>query len=636
MKLAREDSADAPMVSVVMVAYNTGPVLYRAIESVLEQPELLELILVNNGNPPEMVAKLAQLARADTRLTLITPPNNRGFAGGCNIGAKAASGEYLLLLNPDCILPQYALKLAVDELDKHPEAYVAGCRIMNPDNTEQGGSRRQLLTPWIALVEGMNLYHIAPEKKLFSRINLHPVESNTAPSFVPAISGAFMLIKTKNYHLLGGIDEKYFFHVEDLDFCFQIHKQGKKILYIPEVKVVHYRSTSKVSPFFIEWNKAKGFSRYFSKNFRDMYFPGFISLIIMAIYLRLCLRSMKLLIKKIFYGNLSEQSDASLSDAAKRASLLESYSTLPTDNNYNKGVLEQSPIFLAGASGQVGLAILRRLLATGAKVTGLYHIKAIDFSHENFTWKQGDLNSGKLDLDGVHAKTLIYTPALWLLPPLLESFHKAGVRRLVCFSSTSVFAKANSGNAYEKWLVSKFIWAEHEIAAHCAELGIQWTIFRPTLIYGVGFDYNVSSIVRFIKRFGFFPVVKEGLGLRQPVHVDDLALAVLTVLDKPVSYNKCFNLCGGEQITYREMVGRIFDAMRRKRMILTLKYLPLLLDIYSTLFRKPDINGEIALRMNHDLVFDDNEAQQAFGYNPRKFLAAGINDLEPDYTGIEK
>jgi nucleoside-diphosphate-sugar epimerase len=156
-------------------------------------------------------------------------------------------------------------------------------------------------------------------------------------------------------------------------------------------------------------------------------------------------------------------------------------------------------------------------------------------------------------------------------------------------------------------------------------------VLRPTLIYGLGFDQNVCSIVRFIKGFRFFPIAEEGIGLRQPVHADDLALAVLNLLDKPTSYGKCFNLCGGEQITYRQMVGRIFDALGRKRRIPVIKHLPLFLDLYSALLRKPDINGEIARRMNNDLIFDDSEARESFAYHPRPFLSAGINDLEPDF-----
>jgi len=619
-------------VSVIMVSYNTGPVLWRSIESVLMQEELHELIIIDNGNPTEVRNKLQEMETAEPRLKLIFPKSNLGFASGCNLGAKQATAEYLLLLNPDCILPRHTFSMAIDALNAYPEASVAGCRIMNPDNTEQSGSRRRLLTPWIAMVEFLKLYYILPDHPLFQRIHLHEAPVPDKPEFVPAISGAFMMVKAATYHELGGIDEEYFFHVEDLDFCYQVYKKGGKILYIPQISVVHYRSTSYVSPFFIEWNKTRGFSRYFSKNFGKTGFPGLTWLIIVTIYLRLFLRAIALSGTMLLNGKASLEQRRRLDDAAKRAAFLDSYSQLEPLTVQTADNSSESSIFLAGASGQVGLAILRRLLAANKKVTALYHSTAINFSHPNLTWKQGDLFQDTIDMENVETDTLVYTPALWLLPPLLDDFYKAGVRRLICFSSTSIVAKANSGNSFEKSLVAKFVWGEQEVAKRCNELGIKWTILRPTLIYGIGFDHNVCSVRRFIKSFGFFPVASPSTGLRQPVHADDLAIAVMSMLHNPGSYSKSFNLCGGEQLEYREMVGRIFDALGKKRLILPIRLLPFFVDMYSIIRNRPDINGEIARRMNHNLIFDDSEARDCFNYQPRAFLSAGINDLEPDFS----
>ena len=609
-------------VSIVIVSYHTGPVLWRSIESVLAQPELDRLILVDNGNPDDVRHRLSALAAKETRLTIITPPTNKGFAGGCNLGMKEVTTPYVLLLNPDCILPHGALTIAENALQSYPEAMMAGGCIVNPDNTEQHGSRRELLTPWIALVESFHLYRLLPLRRI--NINDHPAPDT--PSFVPAISGAFMFMKTDHYLELGGIDEGYFFHVEDLDFCFQVHKHGGKILYIPTIKIVHYRSSSEVSPYFVEWSKTKGFIRYFTKNFSKHYVPGFISCMIAALYLRFALRSLIILVKK----NHSPHSDLS-----KRAAMLATYPHFAATLQDIIAIRKHAPIFLSGASGQVGLSILRHLLPSGAPITGLTHTRTIDFTHPNLTWMQGDLNSGHLNLDGITAKTLIYTNSIWQLPPLLDSFAHIGVKRLVCFSSTSVFTKANSPSAYEKAVVAKLMWAENEIASRCRKLGIEWTIFRPTLIYGVGLDKNISSIAHFIKRFGFFPIY-SGKGLRQPVHVDDLAQAVISIIDKSATYGKSFNLCGGERLSYREMVGRIFDQLGMKRRIIAIRPLPLLLDIYSKLMNKPGTNGEIARRMRHDMVFDDSEAKRIFGYHPRAFLANGIDDLEPNFETMEQ
>lgn len=616
-------------VSVVMVSYNTGPILPRSIESVLQQSGLKELILVDNGNPPGIKEKLEKLALQDARLKLISGHGNIGFAAGCNLGAGVAEGKYLLLLNPDCIIPPGALAKVRDELQSHDEAWLAGCRIINPDGSEQSGSRRNILTPMVAFVETFRLYRFFPTLKLFERMNFHEMEEVKRSSIVPAISGAFMMIGKERYEQLGGIDEGYFFHVEDLDFCYEVNRQGGKILYVPQVHAVHFRSTSDVSSFFVEWNKARGFTRYFRKNFKGQYFPGVLSLISAGVYLRLIVRLAWLFLKKLITGKLFMDKNRDAGRQELQSRILESYADFAHDfpSISARAIKAHEPYLLIGATGQVGIAILRRLLALDAKVIALYHSSLIDFSHPNLTWVQGDLESDLINLTSLKPKTLIYTPALWFLPHHIKKLAGLGIDRILAFSSTSIFGKASSRNIYEQKLVSQLVKAEKDIADLCEALNIEWTIFRPTMIYGIGLDKNVSSIVRFINNFGFFPIASPGGGLRQPVHCDDLARAVLTAVPLALSFGKSYNLGGGERISYRAMVERICDVIGKKQMVISTALLPVLLNIYSKIFSKADINGEIATRMNIDLVFDDGDARRDFGYNPRGFLVAGKTDL---------
>lgn len=88
-----------------------------------------------------------------------------------------------------------------------------------------------------------------------------------------------------------------------------------------------------------------------------------------------------------------------------------------------------------------------------------------------------------------------------------------------------------------------------------------WVILRPTLIYGRGRDRNITVIARFIRRFGFFPVLGRATGLRQPVHAEDVALACHRALEAPAATNRAYNISGGETVTYREMVRRVFLAL---------------------------------------------------------------------------
>ena len=88
----------------------------------------------------------------------------------------------------------------------------------------------------------------------------------------------------------------------------------------------------------------------------------------------------------------------------------------------------------------------------------------------------------------------------------------------------------------------------------CQALGINLTILRPSLIYGFGRDQNVSKIAQTIRRFRCMLIVGKGSGLRQPVHADDLVSAALSVIDKPETYGKSYNVVGGETLSYRLMV----------------------------------------------------------------------------------
>jgi N-acetylglucosaminyl-diphospho-decaprenol L-rhamnosyltransferase len=134
-------------VSIVMVSFHTGPALDEAIDAVLAQDIELELIVVDNGNPEEVTAALKARSLADSRIGVLTGHGNVGFAAACNMGAKEASGEYLLLLNPDCVLQRDALIDLIRLTEGAACPWVAGCRIVNPDGTDQRGSRRELPTP---------------------------------------------------------------------------------------------------------------------------------------------------------------------------------------------------------------------------------------------------------------------------------------------------------------------------------------------------------------------------------------------------------------------------------------------------------------------------------------------------------
>ncbi len=221
----------------------------------------------------------------------------------------------------------------------------------------------------------------------------------------------------------------------------------------------------------------------------------------------------------------------------------------------------------------------------------------------------------------------VHIAGIWLLPPHLEVLYDFGVRRLVCFSSTSVPIKQDSANTGEREQARRAFSAEVEIATRCKALGIEWTILRPTLVYGLGMDKNISRAARFIQRFKCYPVAVGACGLRQPVHADDLAAVALKALQTPKAVGQRYDVGGGEVLPYREMIGRIFDALGIRRRFVLLPFLEQVASAAGMVFQRPEVTGEMVKRMRRDLLCDNGPAAADLGYAPREFLSDGAADL---------
>lgn len=211
---------------------------------------------------------------------------------------------------------------------------------------------------------------------------------------------------------------------------------------------------------------------------------------------------------------------------------------------------------------------------------------------------------------------------IWVLPERFKILESYGARRVVVLSSTSRFTKNQSFDLEEQQLAKRIADAESQVQSWAENLGVEWVVLRPTLIYGLGRDKNITEMVRLIRRLGFFPLFGKAQGLRQPVHVDDVATACVSALRTPKVKNCAFNISGGETVTYREMVGRVFSALGWQPRLLTMPLwsFRLALVLVRLIPRYRHWSAAMAERMSRDMVFGNADASHAFGFKPRKFV----------------
>lgn len=236
-------------------------------------------------------------------------------------------------------------------------------------------------------------------------------------------------------------------------------------------------------------------------------------------------------------------------------------------------------------------------------------------------WFQSDLTGSTLmeDLSEVRTPKALALAPIWTVAPAVERLANLGVQRLVAFSSTSRFTKAASPDAGEREVADRLARSEAQLVETCQRRGVAWTLLRPTLIYLEGRDQNITRLAGLIRRFGVLPLAGDGSGLRQPVHAGDLAMAALAALESPAARDRAYDLPGGETLTYRAMVERIFEGLDRRPRVLTLP--PAAWRIGFALARPllPGASAQMGARMEADLTFDGAPAQEDFNWRPRPF-----------------
>ncbi len=205
---------------------------------------------------------------------------------------------------------------------------------------------------------------------------------------------------------------------------------------------------------------------------------------------------------------------------------------------------------------------------------------------------------------------------------LLDAVVKTGVKRTVFVSSTSVLVP------FENSVKKVKLESENLVIDISARAGFNYTILRPTMIYGSKDDRNYSKMLRFIKKRGFFVMFGNGENLIQPIFIDDVAVAIASVIENPTTFQKTYELCGKGPIKYKDMLFAVKGLVKKpfKIIRLPLKLSQAAVTVFSRLFPGSNLKPDMIERMQVDKTYSYENASHDFGFSPVSF-AQGIESL---------
>jgi hypothetical protein len=222
--------------SIILINWNTRDLLLKCVRGLLEDPFTCkaEVWVVDNGSSD---GSTEALEGAYPGVRLLRNPSNRGFAAAVNQALTRCRGEYALLLNPDCFPEPGSVELLWRTLSRWPHAAMAGGALTHPDGRPQNsfGAAPTLATE--LLPKGL-LQALFPRRFPSKR---HP-PSNVIE--VEAVVGAFVLVRRQAWEDVGGMDEGYFFFLEETDWCLRMARRGWRILHVPQARAVHLQGQS--------------------------------------------------------------------------------------------------------------------------------------------------------------------------------------------------------------------------------------------------------------------------------------------------------------------------------------------------------------------------------------------------------
>lgn len=252
---------------VVIVNYNARDLLRDCLRSLFQSQGNFSfaVVVVDNASSD---GSQAMVGEEFSQVQLVENQKNLGYSRGNNQGLKQKKAGYYLLLNPDTVLPPLALRGMLDFMEAHPQAGIAGPKLILADGSLDLACRRSFPTPQVSFYRMVGLSRLFPQSRRFARYNLTYLDPE-AVSEVDSVVGAFMLIRKEVLEQIGYLDEDFFLYGEDLDLAYRAKTQGWKVFYNPQVVVRHYkRQSTRLNPHQAQYEFYRAMWLFYRKHYQ--------------------------------------------------------------------------------------------------------------------------------------------------------------------------------------------------------------------------------------------------------------------------------------------------------------------------------------------------------------------------------
>lgn len=275
-------------------------------------------------------------------------------------------------------------------------------------------------------------------------------------------------------------------------------------------------------------------------------------------------------------------------------------------------------VFVTGGTGFTGSRLVPLLQQAGYQVRCLYRPTSdrstLLPAHPDIEWTEGDLSRTQLLASAMHGSDVLVNIAslgFGHADSILRAAQTVGITRAIFISTTAIFTRLDAK--------SRKVRVAAELAIELS--GLQYTILRPTMIYGTRRDRNIWRLIRFLRYSPVIPVFGDGLSLQQPIHVDDVARAVVRCLSSGKTVCKSYNIAGKHPLSYNEVIDTIARQLKKQVWKWHIPSTPVvaLLALFERLRIPLPIKAEQVQRLNENKNFSTSEAERDFGFRPLSF-----------------